>query len=142
VVYRPPAAKGPREPVVRKAVVEGGRTWTVTIWPGPGAVASAPPGWLMALVLVALLGGLVLLVILRRRLDLRAEARMAARADEVRLIADAGPLLQQSLDLGELLPDLAVELADRFAFDRLAISIANEEGALVQTFSMGPANPG
>ena len=50
--------------------------------------------------------------------------------------------MQQSLDLGELLPDFAVELADRFAFDRLAISITNEEGALVQTFAMGPAASG
>jgi two-component system sensor histidine kinase KdpD len=68
-----------------------------------------------------------------------SQAREAARAEEVRLIADAGPLLQQSLDLGELLPDFAVQLAAQFDFDRLGVATANQEGELLDTFSIGPA---
>jgi hypothetical protein len=68
-----------------------------------------------------------------------SQARETARAEEVRLIADAGPLLQQSLDLGELLPDFAVQLAAQFDFDRLGVATANQEGELLDTFSIGPA---
>src|SRR5205085_1975095 len=127
---------------VRRDVPVAGRTWTLTAWPGPGGAAGEPPAWLVAAVLVALAAGLVLLLILRRRLDDRTEARERARAEDLRLIARTGPLLQQSLDVGELLPDFAVALADQFAFDRLAISTANEEGQLVETFAIGPSSSG
>jgi two-component system sensor histidine kinase KdpD len=56
----------------------------------------------------------------------------------VRLITDAGPLLQQSLDLGELLPDFAVALALQFDLDRLGVSVVNDEGQAVETFAIGP----
>jgi signal transduction histidine kinase len=66
-------------------------------------------------------------------------ARAAARAEAMQLIADTGPLLQQSLDLGELLPDFAVQLARQFELDRLGVAVTNEDGQLVDTFSIGPA---
>jgi len=81
---------------------------------------------------------LVALVVLLRRASRAAAARETERAAEVRLIVDAGPLLQQSLDLGELLPDFAVQLAEQFDLDRLGIAAANQEGELVDTFAIGP----
>ncbi|MCU1451747.1 MAG: Osmosensitive channel histidine kinase KdpD [Acidimicrobiales bacterium] len=138
VFYGSPAAGAPRRAVVERTVAVANRTWTVTAWAGPGALPPRPPGWALGLALAALivsLGAVALLVRLARR---AAEAREGARAEEVRLIADAGPLLQHSLDLGELLPDFAVALAQQFDLDRLGVSVVNDEGQAVETFAIGP----
>jgi two-component system sensor histidine kinase KdpD len=87
----------------------------------------------------AVIACLVALGALLRRAGRASQERETARAAEVRLIADAGPLLQQSLDLGELLPDFAVQLAQQFDLDRLGVAAVNQDGDLVDTFSIGPA---
>ena len=136
--YASPAASAPRRAVVTSAIPIANRTWTVSAWAGPGAVPARPSWWALALAAAAVLACLVALFALLRRASRASQARETARAAEVRLIADAGPLLQQSLDLGELLPDFAVQLAEQFDLDRLGIAVANREGELVDTFSIGP----
>jgi signal transduction histidine kinase len=137
--YSSPAATSARHAVVQRDVTIANRTWTVTAWAGPGAVPARPAGWALALAIAAVVVCIGLLVRLLRNASRESQAREAARAEEVRLIADAGPLLQQSLDLGELLPDFAVQLAAQFDFDRLGVATANQEGELLDTFSIGPA---
>ncbi|MBV8297067.1 MAG: CHASE domain-containing protein [Acidimicrobiia bacterium] len=138
-LYASPAASAPRRAVAQQSVPIGNRTWTVTAWAGPGAVPSRPPWWGLALAIAALVASVAGLIVLLRRRELASQARETARAEEVRLIADAGPLLQQSLDLGELLPDFAVQLAQQFELDRLGIATTNDEGELIDTFSIGPS---
>ena len=139
VFYASPAASAPRRAAVQRAVPVANRTWTVTAWAGPGAVPSRPATWVIVLALAALVASLAAVATLIRRARRALEAREAARAREMRLIADTGPLLQQSLDLGELLPDFAVQLAQQFELDRLGVAVANEQGELVDTFAIGPA---
>ena len=136
--YASPAAAAPRHAVATLAVLIANRTWTVTAWAGPGAVPARPSWWALGAAAAALTACLVALVVLLRRASRAAAARETERAAEVRLIVDAGPLLQQSLDLGELLPDFAVQLAEQFDLDRLGIAAANQEGELVDTFAIGP----
>ena len=105
---------------------------------GPADVA---PAWAFAAALAALAASLIALGLILRQARRTAGAREAARAEEVRLIADAGPLLQHSLDLGELLPDFAVALALQFDLDRLGVSVVNDEGQSVETFGIGTTPP-
>jgi len=142
VFYRSPATSAPRRAVVSQAVPVGNRSWDLTTWAGPGALPNRPPAWLLALAVAALAASLTALGLLLRRARREAAARESAREAEVRLITDAGPLLQQSLDLGELLPDFAVALAQQFDLDRLGISVVNDEGQSVETFAIGPAHTG
>jgi len=137
--YASPSASARRHAVSQRSVPVANRTWTVTAWAGPGAVPTRPPWWGTGVALAALLASVVGLVALLRREGRASRARETARAEEMRLITDAGPLLQHSLDLGELLPDFAVQLANQFELDRLGVATANEEGELVDTFSIGPA---
>src|SRR5205085_8221228 len=136
--YTSPSASAPRRAVAERTVQVGNRTWTITAWAGPGAVPVRPPWWGIALAAAALLAGLAGVAAVLRRGDRASRARETARAEEVRLISDAGPLLQQSLDLGELLPDFAVQLAQQFDLDRLGVAAANQEGELIDTFAIGP----
>jgi signal transduction histidine kinase len=136
--YRSPSASAPRRAVAERVVPIANRNWTVTAWAGAGAVPVRPPWWGIGLALGALLASLIVVVVLLRRGERESRARETERAAEVRLIADAGPLLQQSLDLGELLPDFAVQLAQQFDLDRLGVAAANQEGELIETFSIGP----
>lgn len=138
VFYASPSASAPRRAVSQKLVPVANRTWTVTAWAGPGALPARPASWALGLAIAALVASVVGLALLLRRVGRGYRAREAARAEEVRLIADAGPLLQQSLDLGELLPDFAVELAEQFDLDRLGVATVNEEGELIDTFAIGP----
>ena len=141
VFYRSPAASSPQRAVVVRSVAVASRTWTVTAWAGRGALPSRPSDVVFGGALALLVGSVLALGIVLRRAAAVATAREAARAQEVRLIADAGPLLQQSLDLGELLPDFAVSLAGQFDLDRLGVSVVNEAGQPVETFAIGPAPP-
>jgi signal transduction histidine kinase len=138
VFYRSPAASAPPRAVVQRTVPVANHTWTVTAWAGPDALPARPPVWLLAAAAVALGLSLAAVGSILHRASRAAIAREAARAAEVGLIADAGPLLQQSLDLGELLPDFAVALALQFDLDRLGVSVVNDEGEAVETFGIGP----
>ncbi|MBV8982870.1 MAG: CHASE domain-containing protein [Acidimicrobiia bacterium] len=140
-LYASPAAmaSSARRSLVQRSVPLANHTWTVTAWAGPGAVPSHPPWWAIVLAVLAFLASGVGLTAILRSASRESRAREQERAEEVRLIADAGPLLQQSLDLGELLPDFAVQLAAQFELDRLGVAVANDDGELVDTFSIGPA---
>jgi signal transduction histidine kinase len=141
--YASPAATAPQHAVVQRTVPIANRTWTITAWAGPGAVPERPSWWALGLSIAAVVACLIALGALLRRAGRASQERERARAAEVRLIADAGPLLQQSLDLGELLPDFAVQLAQQFDLDRLGVATANPDGELIDTFSIGPSpSPG
>jgi signal transduction histidine kinase len=60
-----------------------------------------------------------------------------ARADELRLVARMGPLLQQSLDVAELLPLFVVEVSDQLALDDITLSLLSPNGQLSRAFTVG-----
>jgi len=119
-------------------VSQNGVAWTVHAWATP--TASALP-WFV------LLGGLVLAAFVavvvhsRERSLAAAAAETQARTQELALIARVGPLLQQSLALGDLLPVFVVEISDELTLDGVAISLSSESGGLVRVFSLGASAP-
>ncbi len=72
----------------------------------------------------------------RTALD-RLRASHDALLRETRIVAELGPILQTSLDLGEVLPAVAVRLCDEFGLVSVALELTGDEGNLVEVFSMG-----
>lgn len=111
-----------------------GRTWN---W----AVGSpAPPAALpLGLALAGLPLAAVTAAATRRQMKAlaRAEQRARERADELQLIGRASTQLQQSFDLGELLPTFAVEIAEDFELVAVTVSVAEEDGEFVEVFRFG-----
>lgn len=66
-----------------------------------------------------------------------ARAESDALRRETRTVAELGPLLQQSLDLAEVLPAVAVRLSDEFGLETFAVELIGEHGSLVDVFAMG-----
>lgn len=67
----------------------------------------------------------------------KSHATTEALERETRTVAEIGPLLQQSLDLAEVLPAVAVRLSDEFALDGIAVELVGEHGDPVDVFSIG-----
>jgi signal transduction histidine kinase len=88
---------------------------------------------------IALLGGLACLlsdVRVQRALS-RERMSTAALERETRTVAELGPLLQSSLDLAEVLPAVALRLADEFALSRFSVQLVGEHGHLLDVFALG-----
>jgi signal transduction histidine kinase len=66
-----------------------------------------------------------------------AKAETDALEREARTVAELGPLLQQSLDLAEVLPAVAIRLSDEFGLDAFAVELIGEHGSLVDVFAIG-----
>jgi len=92
---------------------------------------------------VVLFGGLVVAALAtaavtsRERSIAAAVAENEARNEELALVARTGPLLQQSLALGDLLPVFVVEIGDELGLDSASISLVSESGQLTRVFSLG-----
>jgi signal transduction histidine kinase len=117
-------------------VTAGGVTWSVYTWP-TSARTSLP--WVVLAIGVILAIGVALI---SRRVSRATEGlaqEALARAEEMGLVARTGPLLQQSLELGDLLPTFVAEVSDELDLDRVAISLMSERGQLVKMFSLGSA---
>ncbi|HET7652013.1 MAG TPA: HAMP domain-containing sensor histidine kinase [Acidimicrobiales bacterium] len=133
--------RGPSSPVVMRDVEFAGRVWTLTIRPRSAFARDAVLPWFI------LFGGLVLsagaiaaaLVVRRTAQQLTASAR--EREQDLRVIAETGPLLQQSLELAEVLPEFAVRLSDAFELERIALLVrsAAAGNAWREIFSVGTA---
>lgn len=59
------------------------------------------------------------------------------RDAQIRLIGDVAPLVQQSLDLAEVLPAVAVQLTDHFDLSGVALSTGTSGTGQVELFSIG-----
>lgn len=132
-------ANGPSSPVVMHDVEVAGRVWTLTIRPRSAFASHAVLPW------VILFGGLLLsaaaiaAALFMRRAARRLLASTREREQDLAVIAEAGPLLQQSLELAEVLPDFAVRLIDTFELERVALLARSSptEPAMREVFSVG-----
>jgi len=118
-------------------VTTNGASWTVEAWP-TGAPSKAPIVEMLAGLLLAGLVGI--LAARRERFIKRAVFEAESRAQEVSLVARAGPLLQQSLAVSDVLPVFAVEISDQLGLNAVAIDLVAEDGRLARAFSLGPAS--
>ena len=101
----------------------------------PSSVSVRASTVALTLVTVALAAAaaLAVLAVGRRMRELREEA--TDRAEQVQLIVDVAPLVQQSLELADVLPAVAVQLSDHFGLAGVALSAGT--GGQVQLFTMG-----
>lgn len=91
-------------------------------------------------IVVAALAAVAVGAGLRRMHAQREEAD--DRAAQIRLIGDVGPLVQQSLELADVLPAIAVQLSDHFELAGVSLSGVVGDGAVVNLFSVGdPPDP-
>lgn len=125
----------PRRLALEASLAPGGeRAWTVR-------VGTPPPRHTFPAVLFG--GGAALAVAIagvsRRLARSRDEAlaRAEARARDLELVAEAGSLLHQSLDLADVLPALAVTLMDRLGLSGVTVVLADDDGNLVEAFAAG-----
>jgi signal transduction histidine kinase len=68
-------------------------------------------------------------------------ATTSALERETRAVAELGPLLQQKLDLGEVLPAVAVRLSDEFDLEHFGVELVGEGGNFVDAYAMGRRSP-
>lgn len=100
------------------------------------------PGWawptaallLAGAVLAAVAAAAVVLVGARLRSLRHAEGQ---RSQQVQLIGEVAPLVQQSLELSEILPAVAVQLSDHFQLAGLSVATATGGAGHVEVFSVG-----
>jgi signal transduction histidine kinase len=93
----------------------------------------------LATLAMALLGAIACLgsdVRVQRALA-RERMSSAALERETRTVAELGPLLQSSLDLAEVLPAVALRLADEFDLSRFSVQLVGEQGHLLEVFALG-----
>jgi signal transduction histidine kinase len=116
-------------------VLVAGQPWTLYMARTPEPLSRGALGTLG----VALLGGLACLLADVRVQRALAQERMstAALERETRTVAELGPLLQSSLDLAEVLPAVALRLADEFELNRFSVQLVGEHGHLLDVFALG-----
>ncbi|HVF19890.1 MAG TPA: ATP-binding protein [Mycobacteriales bacterium] len=111
-------------------------TWRITVRPDLPIGLSSTAWAVLVCSALAALGALGVGTRDRRRID-RIGAEHDALVRETRIVAELGPILQASLDLGEVLPAVAVHLCDEFGLKTVALELIGDDGSLVEVFSMG-----
>ncbi len=89
----------------------------------------------LAGVLLGLVVGMGVLLNRQRTRELRHA--VARRSAQVELIGEVAPLVQQSLELAEVLPAVAIQLSDHFGLIGVSVSTGASEGDRVGLFTMG-----
>ncbi|MGV3760143.1 MAG: ATP-binding protein [Actinomycetota bacterium] len=105
-----------------------------------GRVSSVPVSGLAVLIAIAgLLAGAGVaarILVVRRRL--RAQGDDLARGEEqAQLIAEVAPIVQQSLDLADVLPAIAVQLRDHFGLAGIHLAAGTGSASEVEVFGLG-----
>lgn len=115
-------------------ITANGLLWEVQAWgtPSPSALPWAVLGVGLLLALLAAAA-----ILSRERSIARAVTETEARNQQLALVARMGPLLQQSLALGDLLPVFVVEIADELDLDSTSISLMSPSGTFTRVFSVG-----
>src|SRR5206468_1604870 len=67
----------------------------------------------------------------------RAEDEVDVRSRQLEMIATTSAALQQSLNLAELLPTFAVDVADEFGLACVSILVADDHGDFTEVFRYG-----
>lgn len=128
---QPPSPSLPEQTVdlaARQLVVRAGN---------PAGVGFAPAtvGLIVAGPVLALVAGAAVLLAARRLREHRTRADQ--RAEQVQLIGEVAPLVQQSLELAEVLPAVAVQLSDHFGLAGVRVSGGTTHAGRVELFALG-----
>lgn len=130
--------RGPTGPAVMRDVEVAGRVWTLTLLPAAAFAGDAALPWAILLAGLVLSAAALAAAWLVARSARQLHARTTEREQELALIAEAGPLLQQSLELAEVLPEFAVRVTDHFDLERLALLVdSTVAGQPREVFAVG-----
>lgn len=100
--------------------------WTVVAWvPGPG---TPPVTWVWLLGVVVLFTGLGALAGVARLRWLAAEERRTRLSRQQSLVSGLAPLVQASLDLGQLAPAVSSHLVKTLSLAGVSLSVPSEAG--------------
>jgi signal transduction histidine kinase len=133
--------RGPSSPVVLRDVQFAGRVWTLTIRPRSSFAHDALLPWLILVGGLILSAGALLAALAVHRTTRQLTLNAREREQDLRVIAETGPLLQQSLELAEVLPEFAVRLSDAFELERVTLLTRSGavDNAWREVFSVGSA---
>lgn len=130
----------PSGSLLRTTVSVGDRPWLVEVDTAPRGTGWVPWAIGAAGLLLGALAGAVASRAVREKIE--AEHRADDRTRQLSRIAETGGRIQQTLDLGELLPAFAVGLAEEFDLRHVAISLVDDEGRDVEAFATGVRTAG
>lgn len=109
---------------------------TVTAGDPRGVPLVAPTlALLIGTVVLAAAGAVATVGALRRLRAQRAE--LSRSREQIRLVGEVAPLVQQSLELGEVLPAVAVQLMDSFGLLGVRLSGATSQSGQLELFTLG-----
>ena len=108
--------------------------WSIAAWPKPSR-SLIPWEFLIGGLLLGLVAAAV--VAAGEGRSARSLIVAEARARELGLVARIGPLLQRSLDAGDVLPLFAVELEEALDLNAIAVARIGANGEFVRTFTHG-----
>lgn len=128
----------PTEPddVVSRPVTVGGRRWTVDAWSAAG-LGAGPAGWWWLLAGASGAATVLWTDARHRRRRREAEAAADTALAHVGLVADLAPVVQRSLELGEVLPAVATALAGELGLAGLVFAEAESDNEFRDVFSIG-----
>ncbi len=105
-----------------------------------GRVSSVPVSGLAVLIAIAgLLAGAGVaarILVVRRRLRVQGDD-LARGEEQAQLIAEVAPIVQQSLDLADVLPAIAVQLRDHFGLAGIHLAAGTGSASEVEVFGLG-----
>ena len=113
-----------------------GRMWTLSI----SADTHASPGldfWLPPTIGALLIGILAVAVRWRAKHNRLLEEQLTGLQSQLAMIGDVAPVVQQTLDLGEVLPAAAVRLTDRLSLAGVSFTFVDDHGRHTEVFAYG-----
>ena len=129
-----------RHPLLTTEVRAHDTVWHVAVGTGPGS----RPRVGIVFVLAGLVAAAAVGFGVRRqaRVRERAETQAEVRSRQLQMIASMSASLQQSLELAEILPAFAIDVADEFGLASVAVWVSDDDGALLEIFRFGNAYGG
>jgi signal transduction histidine kinase len=131
-----PAPAGLPGRLPRQRIEIRGRVLVVAAGDPSGVAVIAPTALFALVALIGALGAAVAVVHTGRRLRVQRD-EIARNTEQVRLIGAVAPLVQQSLELGDVLPAVAVQLTDHFDLAGVRLSTGSSSAAQLELFGLG-----
>jgi signal transduction histidine kinase len=114
----------------------GSPGWDVESWvPAPGTPAAA---WLWAIGIIALFGAVAAVIARLQQRETAAAARLRTLERDRSLVTGLAPVMQASLDLGEVAPAVSSHLSDGLGLSGLSLATPGDKGEK-QVFAWGTA---
>ena len=128
------------DPDAEASVLPGDRQWDLLVVGTGEGGRNGAVGFAAAALLLAV--GVLVLSVRAGRARARAESLGQDRYRELDLITSLGPVVQESMDLGRILPTIGVHLRQELGLAGVAVAVPGEDGALRDVFALGAVDDG